>query len=100
MSTRVKYFVIMELYCEECEGTGFITHPAWAQYDKALTQAKKDGNDLPPFEAWFSENGYTSIPDEEITCTECEGLGVTHIRAELQDAIASLAELGKIDDVS
>lgn len=60
--------------CKECNGYGVVSSPIWDEFfeiesksDRAWEQEEVDN--------WFRERGYGTLPPEEPTCCECEGIG-------------------------
>lgn len=67
-----QYYVLSVEECSECDGTGVVYHPLWAHLRLLPDFDAWTQSDV---EAWFRERGYAYPPDEEITCSECDGKG-------------------------
>ena len=87
-----RYLLIEEFTCPECDGSGWVQHPAWEQYwaengpPPGLPTREAD-------DAWFRQQGYedSNVP-EEIPCIECEGAGSIRRESELREALQALAD--------
>lgn len=75
-----QYFVRCVSDCSECNGAGWVTHPAWSNFPI--------GADVDEF---FSKLGYDYPPDEQQRCGECDGTGRISSEVSLTDALAALA---------
>ena len=70
----LRFMVQAVCVCPECGGSGWVTHPAWVLYWLENPPKGEVGrNNLD--EAWFRENGYWDVPDEEVFCGICDGRG-------------------------
>ena len=63
--------VLVREICTECRGSGYIVHPAWQKYWEGHF-ALLDERSL---REWFSQEGYSEVPPEEVECPECGGRG-------------------------
>jgi len=84
------YRVIYQIRCPACKGEGVVGHPIWNEFWETDPRPQFEDD----YQARARELGYASLedmPQEEITCNECEGLG--YVRREVPLAVA-LKELG------
>jgi len=66
----------MKVKCQECKGSGYITHHLWIEYWKEKEKQKNNTNDMFDLLFW-SSHGYNpnQVPPEEIECINCKGKG-------------------------
>ena len=80
------FYVTEEAKCPECQGSGWLTHPAWKLYYEKNGEhgiLDEEGHlDVSLDVAWFQTQGYDYPPDEEVPCWVCEGEGT--IRREVR----------------
>jgi len=57
------------------------------------TRYKENPNGLPrdQFKNWWNSIGVYEIPDEELTCAECDGNGVIRREVPLEEALEKIA---------
>jgi DnaJ-class molecular chaperone len=95
------YFVKKVTVCTRCEGKGEVEHPAWTEYWKEH-EANSDmtlEEDIAWFEAhgWLNAAGFRwdcdadGIPNDIVTCGDCEGEGEIVSEVNLLDALAELS---------
>jgi hypothetical protein len=84
------YLIVKSEKCNQCHGTGVITHPLWSTFFRE--HPASDDLSTPEIEHWFGEHGYGphAIPQEEIECGECEGVGKTRREVPLEEALKSI----------
>ena len=97
MDSNIRYKVIKEEICSECNGTGFVWHWKWKMFWEQTTKEIEPDE----FNEWWGKNpevnsiGKTYIPEQRVHCTRCGGLGV--IREEV-DITVALKEIGLIGE--
>jgi hypothetical protein len=81
------YLITKVAACPVCKGSKVEQHPHWAEYWKT----HKTILPIEQLETWFFDNfgdGYP--PDEETTCTECEGRGTVTTQIDLRQALEEI----------
>jgi DnaJ-class molecular chaperone len=92
MKNKTNFYVIMKKTCENCNGYGVVTHPAWEEYWMHHDSTTSFEEDL----KWFIENGWAdlckggNLPPEEIICPNCNGEGIIEEVVTLEYALAQL----------
>ena len=88
------FYVTEEAKCPECQGSGWLTHPAWKLYYEENGEhgiLDEEGYlDVSLDVAWFQTQGYDYPPDEEILCWVCEGEGTIRREVDLAAALDAL----------
>ncbi len=93
MSTR---FVVTQIStCPKCKGAGVVQHPAWEEYWADPIHDVKASMSPEHDLRWFTGHGWMEtpldrLPDEEITCDECDGMKLTRTEVDLFTALNSL----------
>lgn len=85
-----EYLVIKREVCPECNGKGYVQHPAWVAYLEANQQPTTLEQDI----AWFREYGLEvksarDFPPEEIPCGCCDR-GYIQSLVNIQDVLHEL----------
>ena len=88
------FYVTEEAKCPECQGSGWLTHPAWKLYYEKNGEhgiLDEEGHlDVSLDVAWFQTQGYDYPPDEEVPCWVCEGEGTIRREVDLAAALDAL----------
>jgi DnaJ-class molecular chaperone len=83
--------------CQECDGEGVVSHPAWQQFFEEDAERKRQTGEYATqeqCEEWFRKHGYYKLPPEEPKCIECNGQGEIEKWMPLKEVLA-LAETEK-----
>lgn len=97
MNQKFQYLIKKITECDDCRGTGIVTHPAWRDYQNWY-DGHRTANYTPSEDEknrWWMEAGYylNSRPDrppEEIDCSTCSGVGKIEEETDLKTALANL----------
>lgn len=88
MNTETVYYIVKEAPCPTCEGFGMMQHPDWVLFWKQNDPTIQTIADLDKcIQKWFTELGYEFIPDEEMTCPDCNGTKTQRTEVELSEAL-------------
>ena len=91
---ETRFYVVAELACPECRGSGKLTHPFWedmaVKYGDALHLVSGEAAD-----AEAREWGLEFAPDAHSPCYECEGSGTIEQRCDLREALKEI-ERGRV----
>ncbi|MEM4235371.1 MAG: hypothetical protein QXU75_09555 [Candidatus Methanomethylicaceae archaeon] len=66
----------MEEICQNCDGVGFVEHPAWREFRNSVDPAQWLWASESDIKGWFAWRGFDEVPQEELICEKCGGKGI------------------------
>jgi len=90
-----EYYVTKKTSCKNCGGAGLIQAPIWMVYWEWYYTNNDKHPTFKSQQKWWAAQGFSDdaeIPEDQITCPDCDGEGQITTTVTLQDALCDLGE--------